>query len=179
MGSPRRRSFWDKHSLSLIAGSILLLWVVLYANSSEQTHLGSFFGNAIADWTGLVVMLLATKHMYESGSAESKTPRLRRLSPNAKFLRGHSLTIFLLITGTVWVGLFIHMQAMSKWGRWLGTSFPSGLRFLGWYFSPKASASPGRRTVDKRVVTSWHTETSNKGEVWRRPARLTRASSGR
>ena len=44
-------SFIHKHSLSLVAVAILLLWIVLYSVSRPSTHLGSFFGNAIADWT--------------------------------------------------------------------------------------------------------------------------------
>src|SRR6266702_1847916 len=74
MTARQRRPWWRRHSLSLVAGAILLLWIVLYTLSSPETHAGSFFGNAIADWTGLVVMVLATKHLYEKGSAESKQP---------------------------------------------------------------------------------------------------------
>jgi hypothetical protein len=33
------------------------------------THIGSFFGNAIADWSGVVVLIFATKYLYEKGSA--------------------------------------------------------------------------------------------------------------
>ena len=67
MTAHRRRSSWRRHSLTLVAGAILFLWIVLYARSSPRTHAGSFFGNAIADWSGLVVMVLATKHLYEKG----------------------------------------------------------------------------------------------------------------
>lgn len=55
MTSRHRLSWWRRHFLTLVAGAILVLWIALYARSSAQTHAGSFFGNAIADWTGLVV----------------------------------------------------------------------------------------------------------------------------
>lgn len=72
---PGPRSFWQQHSLSLVTAAILISWIVLYSLSSPATHLGSFFGNAIADWTGTLVMILATKYLYEKGSAESRRPR--------------------------------------------------------------------------------------------------------
>ena len=53
---------------------ILLLWICLYIFSDPSTHLGSFFGNAIADWSGVVVTVLATKFLYEKGSKESRKP---------------------------------------------------------------------------------------------------------
>ncbi len=60
-----RKSFFRHHSLSIVAAGILALWIVLYSVSDPGTHIGSFFGNAIADWTGVVVMVLATKYFYE------------------------------------------------------------------------------------------------------------------
>jgi hypothetical protein len=40
---------------------VLALWFVLYLPADPKSHLGSFFGNAIADWTGVVITILATK----------------------------------------------------------------------------------------------------------------------
>jgi len=99
MTARRRPSWWYKHSLTLVASAILILWIVLYARSSPETHAGSFFGNAIADWTGLVVMALATKRLYEKGSAQSKQPRGILPGRIEELVREHSLTIFFLITG--------------------------------------------------------------------------------
>ena len=48
---------------------------------SPSTHTGSFFGNAIADWTGVVVIVIATKYLYEKGSSESRRPPQSLLSP--------------------------------------------------------------------------------------------------
>ncbi len=127
----RRRSWWHEHSLALVAGAILLLWIVLYVASSPETHAGSFFGNAIADWSGLVVMVLVTKFLYEKGSAESKP--LRGFLPNRleEILREHSLSIFLLLTGGFWLALFLHMDAQGKWGQVVGNIVSEWTQILG------------------------------------------------
>jgi hypothetical protein len=103
MAKPRsRRSrthrFIRQHSLSIASASILALWICLYSGSSPGTHLGSFFGNAIADWSGVVVMVFASKYLYEKGSAESRRPPRTLLGPVWERLRDHSLSIFLVIT---------------------------------------------------------------------------------
>ena len=77
------QSFIRQHSLSVAAVSILILWIVLYSVSDPGTHVGSFFGNAIADWAGVVVTVLATKYMFEKGSAESRSPADKGLNPAA------------------------------------------------------------------------------------------------
>ena len=51
----RKRGFLHEHSLSIASISILIVWIVAYVFSNPSTHLGSFFGNAIADWSGVVV----------------------------------------------------------------------------------------------------------------------------
>ena len=55
--------------------AIVVALIVSYVFSDPSTHLGSFFGNAIADWTGVLVTVIMTKRLYEKGSAESKQPR--------------------------------------------------------------------------------------------------------
>jgi hypothetical protein len=70
-----RRSFLRQHSLSIAAVTVLVLWILLYSVSSPQTHRGSFFGNAIADWTGVVVTVVTTKYLYEKGSPEDASRR--------------------------------------------------------------------------------------------------------
>ena len=94
-----KQSFFRRHSLSIVSSIILVIWIVLYSRSDPSTHVGAFFGNAIADWTGLVVTVLATKFMYEIGSAESRKPPHRLLAPFWEIFRDHSLSIFLLVTG--------------------------------------------------------------------------------
>jgi hypothetical protein len=51
-GHVHSRGFVHHHSLSISAIAILLLWIYLYIISDPSTHLGSFYGNAIADWPG-------------------------------------------------------------------------------------------------------------------------------
>jgi hypothetical protein len=115
-----KQSFIRQHSLSIASTSILILWICLYSVSSPRTHVGSFFGNAIADWSGVVVMVFATKYMYEQGSTESRRPPKNLLGPVLERLRDHSLSIFLLITGIVWVALYVSMDSEAKWGQVVG-----------------------------------------------------------
>jgi hypothetical protein len=112
------KSFLHRHSLGLAAAGIVGLLIVLYCRSNPSTHWGSFFGNAIADWTGVLVTVFMTKRLYEKGSAESKKPEGKKPSPILEFLREHSLTLFLLITGIAWVVAFKAMDPNSKWARW-------------------------------------------------------------
>jgi hypothetical protein len=111
--------FIRQHSLSIASAGILTLWICLYSVSSPSTHLGSFFGNAIADWSGVVVMVFATKYLYEKGSAESRRPPKNLLSP-VWGLRDHSLSIFLVITGIGWIALYASMDSETKWGQVVG-----------------------------------------------------------
>ena len=120
----RRHGFWKHHSLSLVAGGILLLWIVLFADADPRTRWGSFFGNAIADWSGVVVTILATKYLYEIGSVESRQPHGHLPSRLREALRNHSLTIFLGLTGAGWVVFYLKLDPEMKWGRSSGTSFP-------------------------------------------------------
>lgn len=140
-----RSSFWHRHSLTLVASSILLLWIVLYARSDAQTHIGSFFGNAIADWSGLVMMALATKHLYEKGSAESKQPRGFLPKRWEEFLREHSLSLFLVVTGAGWVILFAKMDAQGKWGEVVGNIVSEWTQVLGLVLLTKRLVEAGSK----------------------------------
>jgi hypothetical protein len=117
---PHRRSFFQRHSLSIVSILFLIAWIVLYMLSSEKTHLGSFFGNAIADWSGVVVTVLATKYLYEKGSVESRQPHDEQLGGMRKILVDHSLSIFLVLTGAAWITLYAVMDSESKWGQVIG-----------------------------------------------------------
>ena len=116
----RKKSFLHQHSLSIVTAIILLAWILLYTRSTPSTHLGSFFGNAIADWSGLLVTVLATKYFYEIGSAESRKPPHHWLTPVWRILQDHSLTIFLTVTGAGWIWLFTISDPSSKWGQVVG-----------------------------------------------------------
>lgn len=127
----RRRSFFYEHSLSIISSAVLLLWICLYMVSNPSTHLGSFFGNAIADWTGTVVMVLATKFLYEKGSSESRRLPKTILRPALEWMRDHSLSLFLLITGVAWIVLYAVMDSEGKWGQVVGNIVSEWTQIFG------------------------------------------------
>jgi hypothetical protein len=124
-------TFLQRHGLTLVTAGILTLWIALYSISDEHRHLGSFFGNAISDWMGVVVMVLATKHMYERGSKESKEPPKKLHNRVLHFLEQHSLTLFLLLTGAGWVLLFAHSDSESKWGQVAGNIVSEWTQIIG------------------------------------------------
>ncbi len=64
---PRKRSFIHEHSLGITSVAIVITLICLYCFSDPCTQLGSFFGNAIADWSGGVVTVLMSKFLYERG----------------------------------------------------------------------------------------------------------------
>src|SRR5579864_3771328 len=131
--TPRQKShsFLHKHSLSLAALGVVILLIVLYRRSNPSTHIGSFFGNAIADWTGVFVTIVITKFLYEKGSAESKQPKGILPSRAVEFLREHSLTLFLIITGIGWIVAFRGMDPESKWGQVVGNIVSEWTQILG------------------------------------------------
>jgi ABC-type Co2+ transport system permease subunit len=124
-------SFLHKHSLSLATLGVVLALIVLYLRADPSTHIGSFFGNAIADWTGVLVTVVMTKHLYEKGSRESKQPKGAVPSKTVEFLREHSLTLFLLVTGIGWVVAFGAMDPNSKWGQVVGNIVSEWTQILG------------------------------------------------
>jgi hypothetical protein len=111
-----RKGFLHRHSLGIASLGVLGVWIVLYSMSDGETHWGGFFGNAIADWTGVAVTVFATKYLYEKGSAESRNPHREPKNPIRRFLYDHSLLIFLIPTGLIWTAVFLHSQPGSKWG---------------------------------------------------------------
>ncbi|MGH9520841.1 MAG: hypothetical protein ACRD2D_14375 [Terriglobales bacterium] len=126
------RRFAHDHSLTLVAGSILLLWLVLYSLWDPNTHWGNFFGNAIADWSGVVVMVIATKFMYEKGSRESNQPPPDQ--PGSRLgdlVRDHSLTVFLAITLAGWIVLYLHSGVNTKWGQVVGNVVSEWVQSMG------------------------------------------------
>jgi hypothetical protein len=129
--SPRSKPFLHQHSLSLTALGVVITLIALYSRSNPSTHLGSFFGNAIADWTGVFVTVVMTKHLYEKGSAESKRLKGKVRSAVREFLREHSLTLFLLVTGIGWVVAFRGMDPNSRWGQVIGNVVSEWTQVLG------------------------------------------------
>ena len=129
--SAKKKTFLYQHSLSLGALGVVLLLIVLYSRANPQTHVGSFFGNAIADWTGVFVTVVLTKFLYEKGSKESKQPKGALPDKVLEILREHSLTIFLVITGIGWVVAFGAMDPQSKWGQVVGNIVSEWTQILG------------------------------------------------
>ncbi len=131
MQSGKSQPFLRKHSLSLAALGVVIVLIGLYRGSNPSTHLGSFFGNAIADWTGVFVTVVMTKFLYEKGSAESKQPKGKIPSAILEFLREHSLTLVLIVTGIGWVLAFRAMDPESRWGQVVGNIVSEWTQILG------------------------------------------------
>ncbi len=144
------QKFLRKHSLSLAALGVVLTLIVLYVRSNPSTHLGSFFGNAIADWTGVFVTVVMTKHLYEKGSEESKQPKGRFQSAVVEFLREHSLTLFLAITGIAWIVAFRAMDPNSKWGQVVGNIVSEWTQILGLVLMTKRLIEVGSKESEQR-----------------------------
>jgi hypothetical protein len=144
----KRKQFLHEHSLSLAALGVVILLIALYAQSNPSTHMGSFFGNAIADWTGVLVTIVMTKHLYEKGSAESKKPQGKMRSATAEFLREHSLTLFLMVTGAAWVLAFRAMNPSGKWGQVVGNIVSEWTQILGLVLMTKRLMEVGSKETD-------------------------------
>jgi hypothetical protein len=126
----RKKSFLEEHSLSLIAAAVLAVWLVLYSRSDPSTHLGSFYGNSIADWSGAVVVIVGTKFLFERGSRESKPVRGTG-SRIHRLLMEHSLTLALVLTGACWALLYARLDANSRWGQVVGNVLSEWVQLLG------------------------------------------------
>jgi hypothetical protein len=117
----------------------------LYSAGKGQGHWNSFFGNAIADWSGVLVVVLATKHLYERGSKESKEPSPEFTSRTLEMIREHSLTMFLLITGAAWVALFAHSDPQGKWGQVAGNIVSEWTQIFGLVLMTKKLVEAGSK----------------------------------
>jgi hypothetical protein len=138
------RKFLSAHGLSLVAVAILALWLILYSISSEKTHLGAFFGNAIADWSGSVVIIIGTKYLVERGSSESKQ-KPPPVGGFAGFLYEHSLLIFLGVTAVGWALLFARSDPDSKWGQVAGNVLSEWIQMAGLVFLTKELIERGSK----------------------------------
>jgi hypothetical protein len=143
------KPFLKQHSLSLTALGVVVLLIVLYSLSNPSTHIGSFFGNAIADWTGVLVTIVLTKYLYEKGSRESKQPKGKMRSATLELLREHSLTLFLLVTGIAWVFAFRAMDTNSRWGQVVGNIVSEWTQILGFVLLTKRLIETGSKEDSK------------------------------
>ena len=140
-----RRSWLAQHSLTLVAVLLLLVWFAGYVWLDPKTHLSAFCGNAIADWSGSLVIIVGTKFLYEIGSAESKKVSGRLANPLLEFLREHSLLLFIIITGIGWALLFLRMNPESKWGAVVGNIVSEWVQMGGLVFLTKRLVEIGSK----------------------------------
>lgn len=126
-----KRSFLRDHGLGLAIAAIMLLWLGLYSLADPDTHLGAFYGNATADWLGSLIIVIATKYFYEIGSAESRPPHPKGRSPFVRLLVDHSLTILLVVTGAVWIGIYRQLPPNGKSGQVVGNVVSEWTQVLG------------------------------------------------
>jgi len=129
----RRRSqgFFRKHSLSLILLAVVVSLFVAYRHSDPDTHHGAFFGNALADWLGTLVLVVATKYFFEVGSKESRQPNPAIHARAGRFLVKHSLTIVLALTGAIWAFIYSRSEVNGKAGTVLGNILSEWTQILG------------------------------------------------
>src|SRR5213596_3578611 len=115
-----RRSFLYRHSLSMVAVALLIVWIVGYRMLDPKTHLGAFFGNAVADWSGSVVIILGTTFLYEVGSPESRPVKGKERSAWRDVVHRQSLLISIVIRRGGWRFLSVSMNAERKCAQVVG-----------------------------------------------------------
>jgi len=127
----RGARFLRDHSLSLTLAALLLLLFGLYVKTDPKTHLGTFYGNAIADWLGVFVFVIATKYFFEVGSGESRKPAPRVHIRLGRFLVRHSLTLVLAVSGLAWAVVYARSDVDSKAGAVIGNILSDWTQVLG------------------------------------------------
>jgi len=140
-----RHGFLKRHSLSLIVGGILLFLLVMYRASDASTHIGQFYGNAIADWLGTLVFIIATKYFIEVGSKESKRPRTKPGEQVMSFVVRHSLTIVLALTGVIWAIVYARSDVNGKAGQVIGNIVSEWTQILGLVIITKYAREVGSK----------------------------------
>lgn len=117
--SRHHRSWLHEHSLSIAIGVVVIALLALYWRGNPATHLGSFYGNAAADWLGSFVTVVATKFWFERGSAESRAPSVLR-GKVPRLLHEHSLTVVLMVTWIGWIWWYLRIDPNAKTGQVVG-----------------------------------------------------------
>jgi hypothetical protein len=141
-----RRSWFRRHSLTIVAAALLSLWLCGYLLLDPGSRLSAFCGNAIADWSGSLMIILGTKFFYEIGSRESRPFRATDTVGRWRlFMWEHSLLIFIGLTGIVWALLFWRMNPESKWGQVVGNLLSEWGQMAGLVFLTKRLVEIGSK----------------------------------
>jgi|SRR5271165_2266311 len=130
-GEHHERNFIQRHTLTLVACVILLSWILFYLPSDPDTHWGSFFGNAIADWSGVVASIICTRILYERGAPGCRHRKAKDPNPVIRWIKNHTLTVFFGVTWIGWIILFDKMNPNSKWGQVVGNVVSEWTQILG------------------------------------------------
>jgi hypothetical protein len=133
------------HSLSLALALLLVVLFLLYSQSDPETHLGTFYGNAVGDWLGVFVFVVATKYFFEIGSGESRRPPREIHLKVGRFLLTHSLTLVLTATGIVWAVAYIREDVDSKSGQLIGNILSDWTQVLGLVLLTKYARERGSK----------------------------------
>jgi hypothetical protein len=139
------RRFLHDHSLTLVSLLVLGLWIILYRRADPETHVGAFYGNAIADWSGTVLIVMATKWLFERGSTESKKAPRHFKNRLREFLVEHSLTLFIIASGIGWIALYSVLNPMDKWGQVVGNIVSEWSQVLGMVLFTKVLVERGSK----------------------------------
>lgn len=139
------RRFLHDHSLTLVSLLVLGLWIILYRRADPETHIGAFYGNAIADWSGTVLIVMATKWLFEKGSTESKKAPRHFKNRLREFLVEHSLTLFIIASGIGWIALYSALNPMDKWGQVVGNIVSEWSQVLGMVLFTKVLVERGSK----------------------------------
>ena len=140
----RHHSWLHEHSLSVVIGGIVLVLLLLYWRADPATHMGSFFGNAAADWLGSFVTVVATKFWFERGSPESRVPAVLR-GKVPKVLHEHSLTVMLVLTWTGWIWWYVRIDPNGKAGQVIGNIVSEWSQILSLVWFTKYLIEKGSR----------------------------------
>src|SRR5690348_2103278 len=146
MSRRKHKGAWlSHHALGLVAIGLVAIWLMGYTLLGPQSHLGAFCGNAIADWTGTIVIVFATKFFYESGSAESRPARGHGRRTWRDFMWRHSLSILIAVTGAGWIALYLTMSPQTKWGQVVSNIVSEWGQMAGLVFLTKKLVEAGSK----------------------------------
>ncbi len=146
MKEKRRGGHWIvRHSLTIAAVVLLLVWICGYVWLDPKSHLAAFCGNAIADWSGSLVIILGTKFFYEVGSKESRRFHAHGANKWWNLLLEHSLLLFIGVTGIGWAVLFWRMNPDDRWGQVVGNLLSEWGQMAGLVFLTKKLVEVGSK----------------------------------